>query len=73
VRVIRFDKVQSSKTKSILTNSMLILRSDTIMQQYTNLRNRKRSGFTLIEIMVVLVIIGVMAALIVPRVVGRAI
>ncbi|MCX8514559.1 MAG: type II secretion system major pseudopilin GspG [Burkholderiales bacterium] len=33
---------------------------------------RKTSrGFTLIEIMVVLVIIGVMAALIVPRVVGR--
>jgi general secretion pathway protein G len=35
-----------------------------------NIRKRN-SGFTLIEIMVVLVIIGVMAALIVPRVVGR--
>ena len=34
-------------------------------------RLRKTSGFTLIEIMVVLVIMGVMAALIVPRVVGR--
>lgn len=33
---------------------------------------RKHSGFTLIEIMVVLVIIGIMAALIVPRVLGRA-
>lgn len=32
----------------------------------------KRSGFTLIEIMVVLVILGVMAALVVPRVLGRA-
>jgi general secretion pathway protein G len=31
-----------------------------------------QQGFTLIEIMVVLVIIGVMAALIVPRVMGRA-
>lgn len=31
----------------------------------------KANGFTLIEIMVVLVIIGVMAALIVPRVLGR--
>lgn len=34
--------------------------------------NIKRSGFTLIEIMVVLVILGVMAALVVPRVLGRA-
>ncbi len=35
-------------------------------------KNIKRSGFTLIEIMVVLVILGVMAALVVPRVLGRA-
>jgi general secretion pathway protein G len=34
--------------------------------------NIKRTGFTLIEIMVVLVILGVMAALVVPRVLGRA-
>ncbi len=33
--------------------------------------NRKRAGFTLIEIMVVLVILGIMAALVVPRVLGR--
>lgn len=33
-------------------------------------RNRQ-SGFTLIEIMVVLVIIGVMAALVVPNILGR--
>ena len=36
-----------------------------------NVSIRKR-GFTLIEIMVVLVILGVMAALVVPRVLGRA-
>lgn len=35
-------------------------------------RNIKQRGFTLIEIMVVLVILGVMAALVVPRVLGRA-
>ena len=35
-------------------------------------KNNKRKGFTLIEIMVVLVIIGIMAALIVPKVLGRA-
>ncbi len=34
--------------------------------------NIKKRGFTLIEIMVVLVILGVMAALVVPRVMGRA-
>lgn len=32
---------------------------------------KKRTGFTLIEIMVVLVIMGVMAALVVPRIIGR--
>ena len=36
--------------------------------------NRKRThnkGFTLIEIMVVLVILGILAGLIVPRIIGR--
>lgn len=40
--------------------------------EYRSINQKRNRGFTLIEIMVVLVIIGVMAALIVPRVLGRA-
>lgn len=32
-----------------------------------NLRNKKRKGFTLVEIIIVVIIIGILAALIVPR------
>ncbi|MBK8016469.1 MAG: type II secretion system major pseudopilin GspG [Betaproteobacteria bacterium] len=35
------------------------------------MRQRSSAGFTLIEVMVVIVILGVLAALVVPRVVGR--
>jgi general secretion pathway protein G len=39
--------------------------------QLTNSANRTRAGFTLIEVMIVVVILGILAALIVPRVMGR--
>ena len=41
------------------------------LRQTTADRMRRQAGFTLIEIMVVIVILGLLAALVVPKLVGR--
>jgi general secretion pathway protein G len=40
-------------------------------QNLSTLKNRKKHGFTLVEILLVVTIIGILAALVIPKIVGR--
>lgn len=55
--------------KVIVFKSVCMLKEREEMQ--ARIQRRKQSGFTLIEVMVVIVILGVLAVLVVPNVMGR--
>jgi general secretion pathway protein G len=62
VRVFRTGKVNGAT--DLVDHERLIARTP-------ERRSRFRSGFTLIEVMVVMIILAILAAVVVPRVVGR--
>jgi general secretion pathway protein G len=58
--------------KNLMRNKMSSQLSKKMTNKKSKLQMLKNKGFTLIEIMIVLVIMGILAALVVPKLMGRA-